>query len=268
MRVNISSESGTNHLEVRPTEIFYYELLCSGDNPRPWNGCFYYGFRPDTAGHNHQPPQTLSFASPDNQPLPSPQCKYNIPVNTPYRVYFKAPVFSSKVLIKGQFSGACQGTYAGDLDIKATADGVIQLSELVQEPYYAFKPATKYHPSNHFATPDTNAKLKQIAWEYYGMYHPTADGMININDMGLVWGGRYHSPDDPNEVPKCWTDGQRHLYHRYGRQVDVRSWNIPAGNRKCFEEIACKYLVEPILEGKAPGSLLGRDFSNISLTLL
>jgi len=34
--------------------------------------------------------------------------------------------------------------------------------------------------------------------------------------------------------------------------------------RNCLKELACVYQVDPILEGKAPGSLLGRDVSMLS----
>jgi len=245
--------------EFSPNSLFYYEFNCTGQNPNPWNVCEYYQFNPDVAGHNHQPTSPLLFTGQDGSPLPSPICGSNIAVNTPFRIYIKAPIFSARVNESSQFSGACQGTISDVTDIKVTANGVIQLQELSAEPYFRFKQADGNHPANRFGTPDTNAKLKQIAFEYYDMYHPTPSGMLTVNDMGLIWGGRYNT----NAPYNCWADGGEHVRHRYGRQVDVRSFNIPEGNRKCFEEIACKYLVAPILEGSAPGSLSNIDISKL-----
>lgn len=245
--------------EFSPNSLFYYEFSCTGQNPNPWNLCLHYQFNPAIAGHDHQPSSPLLFTGPDGSLLPSPICKSNIAVNTPFRIDIKAPVFSARVNDSAQFSGACQGTLSDVLDIKVTANGVIQLQELAAEPYFKFKPADGNHAANRFGTPDTNAKLKQIAFEYYDMYRSTAAGMLTVNDIGLVWGGRYNT----NAPYNCWADGREHVHHRYGRQVDVRSLNIPKANRKCFEEIACKYLVEPILEGTAPGSLPDIDISKL-----
>jgi len=133
------------------------------------------------------------------------------------------------------------------------------LAELVEEPYFNLKesPDQQSHPGNFYATPDTNSKMKQIAWEYYQQYNEK----LTINDMGLIWGGRYYTFYPYN----CWTDGQYHKFHRYGRQVDVRSSSVNTQQKRdCLKELACRYQVDPILEGKAPGSLLGRDVSMLS----
>jgi len=252
--------------EFMPNADRWREFSCTGQNPQPWGVCWSVDFRPATAGHNHPPAGKLSWidpASPANNPqlLPAKMCKYNIPGNTSSRIYFKAPVYSTHVLEEAEFYGWCQGAIRDEVFVRVTARNLIQLNELGPEPYFVLKEADENHAANRFATPDTIAKLKQIAWEYYSVYKPTAtEKMITVNDAGLIWGGRYNTFYPYN----CWIDGNEHFYHRYGRQVDIRSWNIPYANRACFEEICCKYQVHPILEGKAPGSVPERDYSNLS----
>lgn len=247
--------------EFMPNENRMWEFTCTGQNPKPWSVCWSYTFKPDTAGHNHTSadPYSYSFLNQsDGKPLPTKICKSNIPGNTPYRVYFRAPVFATFAYDRADFSGGCTGTVGDEDHIKVTAKNLIQLAELPLEPYYEFKISEdqQAHPGNHFATPDTNAKIKQIAWEYFQQYSQR----LTINDMGLVWGGRYSTFSPYN----CWTNGNQHFYHRYGRQVDVRSWSIPQANKACFKEIACKYQVHPIPEGKAPGTIPERDYSNVT----
>jgi len=245
-----------------PNTVNYWRINCGNEDSSPgtWGACWSFSFRPTMAGHNHAPTSTLAYINPSNPPnlLPTQICKYNIPINTPQYIYFRTPYYSSGVLDKVDFYGRCTGTISDDVEIRVTAKNLIQLTELTAEPYFDFKISDdqQAHPGNHFATPDTNSKIKQIAWEYYQQYNQK----ITINDMGLIWGGRYSTFSPYN----CWTDGNEHFYHRYGRQVDVRSWAIPQENRACFKEIACKYQVHPILEGKAPGTLPEKDYANIT----
>ncbi len=256
------SDSKTSY-EFTPNAYRYWELTCTGQNAGPWGACWSVDFHPAAAGHNHSPARTLSYIDPQNDPqlLPARICKSDIPGNTPFKIYFKAPAYSALVLEKSEFYGSCQGTMQTENFIKVTAQNSIQLEELKPEPYFTFKSADGHHSANRFAAADTNIKLKQIAWEYYSVYKPaTAYKMITINDMGLIWGGRYHALEPHN----CWANGADHVYHRYGRQVDVRSWNIPRANRACFKEIACKHHAHPILEGSAPGAIPEKDYSNIS----
>ncbi|MHB0997478.1 MAG: hypothetical protein ACYC2I_14025 [Elusimicrobiales bacterium] len=245
--------------EFMPNANRAWDFKCTSQNS--WNLCWSYTFRSETAGHNHTSadPYSYSFLNQsDGKPLPTKICKYNIPGNTTYRIYFRTPVFATFAYDRADFSGGCTSTIGDEDHIKVTAQNLIQLGELSAEPYFEFKTSEdqQAHPGNHFATPDTNAKIKQIAWEYFQQYNQR----LTINDMGLVWGGRYSTFSPYN----CWTNGNQHFYHRYGRQVDVRSWSIPQTNKACFKEIACKYQVHPILEGKAPGTIPERDYSNVS----
>lgn len=264
VHITLTSD-GKEVYELRPNTYSYWTFHCTGQNLNPWGVCWSYTFRPATAGHNHTStdPRSYSHINPDNgKPLPVEICKSGLTPNTPSRICFKAPVFSTLVLDKIKFSGGCSGTHSHEAHITVTAQNLIQLAELAEEPYFAFKPTSQYHPSNRFGTPDTNAKMKKIAWEYYQQFNQK----LTVNDMGLAWGGRYHSPPiETNEIPNCWIDGQFHFYHRYGRQIDVRSSTVNTPQkRNCLSELACIYQVDPILEGKVPGSLLGRDVSMLS----
>lgn len=262
----ISVAEGKATYEFRPNAYRQWEFSCSGQNPKPWNVCWSYTFRPAIAGHNHSStdPYSYSYLNPSTgKPLPIEICKTGIPGNTPFVIDFKAPVFSTLVLDQARFSGGCSGVLTDEEHVTVTAQNLIQLTELAEEPYFAFKPTSQYHPSNRFGTPDTNAKMKKIAWEYYQQFSER----LTVNDMGLAWGGRYHSPpvENVNVIPNCWVDGQFHFYHRYGRQIDVRSSTVDTQQkRNCLKELACVYQVDPILHGKAPGSLLGRDVSMLS----
>jgi len=251
--------------EFMPNDNLVWEFNCTGQDAKTWNVCWSYTFNPAIAGHNHTSLDPHSYSYIDQQTgktLPTKICKSGIPSNTTFRIHYKAPVFSTAVYDKVEFSGYCVGITNSETHITVTAENVIQLNELTQEPYYAFKPSSQYHPSNHYATPDTIAKLKQIAWEYYQQF---GEKLI-ITDIGLIWGGRYSSPpNETNEIPNYWVNGNEHFYHRYGRQADIRSSTINTPQkRKCLEELACIGQVEPILEGKAPGRLLGHDFSMLS----
>lgn len=258
----LETSDGKASFEYMPNAYRVWKLSCTGQTTGSWGVCWSTDFRPSTGGHNHSPATPLSYINPANgQLLPREICK-NSTVNTPIEIDYKAPGYSTLVLSNFKFYGKCQQPLTAESYIKVTAQNLIQLNEFQPEPYFVFKEADGNHSANRFATPDTNAKLKKIAWEYYSVYKPTTtEKMITINDMGLVWGGRYNTFEPYN----CWVNGNEHFYHRYGRQVDVRSWNIPQANRACFKEIACKYQVHPILEGKAPGTIPERDYSNISL---
>jgi hypothetical protein len=258
----IAVEDGKSSYEFMPNSVNAWKFTCGDQNSAPgtWSMCWSFQFQPAMAGHNHTPTGTLAYINPSSPPqlLPTAICKSDIPVNTPYSINFRTPYYSSLVTEKTEFYGACSSVMNDDVSIRVTTKNLIQLAELTAEPYFEFKVSEdqKAHPGNHFATPDTNSKMKQIAWEYYQQFNEK----LTINDMGLVWGGRYNTFSPYN----CWVDGAEHVYHRYGRQVDIRSIDMPTEERNCLIEIACKYQVQPILEGKYPGSLLGHDYSSAS----
>lgn len=259
----IVGTNGKGSYEFMPNSVNSWKFTCGNQNSAPgkWSMCWSVQFQPAMAGHNHNPTGTLAYINPANPPqlLPTKICKSDIPVNTPNVINFRTPYYSSLIIEKTEFFGACTTPINDDVSIRVTAKNLIQLAELAEEPYFAFKVSEDQnaHPGNHFATPDTNSKMKQIAWEYYQQFNEK----LTINDMGLVWGGRYNTFSPYN----CWGNGAEHVYHRYGRQVDIRAVDMSATKRNCLNEIACKYQVQPILEGKYPGSLLGHDYSNASL---
>ena len=82
-----------------------------------------------------------------------------------FEIKIKMPVFSTLVLEKTEWFGACNGVQNDDVAVTVMARNLIKLEELQSEPYFVFKKADEHHPANRFATPDTNARLKQIAWE-------------------------------------------------------------------------------------------------------
>lgn len=161
------------------------------------------------------------------------------------------------------FSGGCVATHTKEARVTVTTGNKITLEELPEDSTFDFKvsPDQKAHPGNHYATPDTNSKMNDIAAEYYRQYNEK----LVVNDMGLVWGGRYRTNADINGEYNYWVNGTDHVHHRYGRQIDIRSWNIAQKKRACFKEIACKYGAQPILEGKAVGTLGDRDYSGLSV---
>lgn len=264
------TSDGKETYEIMPNFSGYKTFDCTGQNPNPWGVCWSYTFRPATAGHVHTSvdPYSYSHINPDNgKPLPVRICKSGLTPNITLKIYFKAPVFSTLVLDKGEFSGSCSGTADQEGHITVTAQNLIQLKELEPEPYFAFKvpaqndPDQPKHPTHNYATPDTIVKFKQIAWEYNQQFSAsTTNSKLIVNDMGLIWGGRYNYDSPWN----CWVNGQHHFYHRYGRQMDVHTLTMTQEQRRCLEEIACKYQVRPILENKDLLSILPKDLSTLS----
>lgn len=250
---------GKASFEYMPNDYRVWKLSCTGQTTGSWGVCWSTDFRPSAGGHNHSPTTPLSYINPVNgQLLPREICKDST-VNTPIEFNYRAPVYSTLVFSNFKFYGKCQQPLTAESYVRVTAQNLIQLAELIKEPYFNFKesPDQQFHPGNFYATPDTNSKMKQIAWQYYQQFNER----LTINDMGLIWGGRYHTFSPYN----CWTHGSYHEFHRYGRQVDVRSSTVDTlQKRNCLKELACRYQVDPILEGKAPGSLLGRDVSMLS----
>ena len=237
----IITADGKKRYEYRPNAHRYWELKCESKKNRAyWNASLDFYFNPRKAGHKHTPWETLSYLHPrTGELLPNPIEIESRPVNTPYHLYYKAPCFSTFVLVKAEFYGACQDIITADVDIKVTVENVtniIKLEELTKEPYFAFKKSPSFHPSNHFATKDTIDKWKNIAWEYYEIYHPSGNEILTITDIGLPWGGRYYVYGE-NVAGSCWTEGRNHTHHRYGRQIDVRSKYMPKENYECFKEI-------------------------------
>jgi len=261
----IVNGDGKSVYEFMPNDVSYWDFSCAGAVSKgqadTWGFCWVITFQPAKAGHNHSPATALSYLDPaTGKLLPNRICRSGLVVGAHVSIDFKAPVYSSLVGDTVEFSGACPGTLNDEDHVTVAKNGVIQLATLDASPYLAFKTPDPHHATYLFGTPDTNEKLKKIASEYYEIYKPTSAELITVTDIGLPWGGRYQT-EEPHD---CWVDGQLHFCHRYGRQVDVRSWNIPAERRKCFEEIACKYLVEPILEGKAPRTLPQIDYARVS----
>lgn len=234
-----------------------------------WNVQWSYQFRPATAGHIHTStnPFSYSYLNPqNNMPLPTVISQSNIPAHTSVKIYYRAPVFSTLVLHRTTATGSCSGTLDNEDHVTVTARDLIQLKELEPEPYFSFKvppqndPDQPKHPAHNYATPDTITKFKQIAWEYNQQFSTSAaNSRLIINDMGLIWGGRYNYDSPWN----CWINGQHHYYHRYGRQMDIHALSMSTEQRNCLAEIACKYQVRPMFENKDQLSLLPKDLSNL-----
>lgn len=264
----IATADGKGVYEFMPNADLSWEFSCTGQTTGQWGVCWSTEFNPAAAGHNHSPTGTLSYIDPYSTAtppalLPKEICKYS-QVNTPIKIYYKAPLYSTSVFDKASYSGKCTGSANDNVSIKVTAQNLIQLTELKAEPYFIFKePGTdeQKHPAYHYGTPDTIAKFKQIAWEYNQQFSASAtNSKLIVNDMGLIWGGRYNYDSPWN----CWVDGQHHFFHRYGRQMDIHTRSMSAEQRSCLVEIACKYQVRPQFEGKAIDSLLGHDYSRFS----
>lgn len=263
----VSITDGKATWEFMPNAYRYWEFSCTGQNPNPWKVCWSYTFRPAIAGHNHTStdPYSYSYLNPSTgKPLPIEICKSGLAPNTSFEIYFKAPVFSTLVLDQAKFSGSCSGVHTDEEQVTVTAQNLIQLTELQPEPYFDFKAPDadqQKHPAYHYATPDTNAKFKQIAWEYSQQFNTSPQNKkLIVNDMGLIWGGRYNYDSPWN----CWNDGQHHAFHRYGRQMDIHTLSMSDEQRNCLVEIACKYQVRPMFEGKALDDQLRQSYSKLS----
>jgi hypothetical protein len=111
-------------------------------------------------------------------------------------------------------------------------------------------------------------ELDSIAVNYRRLFPD--DAMIFINDISLPLGGRF-------DIKGKWSGSKDHQYHRFGKDVDIRSSTIPEGdvyrdlnrngeydvgeplsrdvnknkkyerNREGFEDICKKYSVAEIL---------------------
>lgn len=97
--------------------------------------------------------------------------------------------------------------------------------------YYQLIGDTPTHPINHFAKPQTIDLVKQIAWEFYKKFGKP----LNINDLSLRWGGLFDYKD---------TWHPPHEAHRYGRQADIRYWDLTLEEKKNFCQIACNLGVD------------------------
>lgn len=244
--------------EIRPNAYYYWTFRCP--SREEWNVCWHYELIPANGGHLHTSSSAYarSYLNKNGNPLPVKLCANNIPGNTTQRIYFKTPAFATGVHDAIAYSGGCTDTQSNETHVTGTAQDKIQLKELISLATYKFKvsPEQTAHPNNHYATPDTNKKMGRIAWEYYRQYKKR----LTIIAMSLAWGGRY----DTNQEHDCWTDGKEPLFHQYGRQVDIRSYDIAPQQRACFEEIACKYGAQPLFEGQAVGTVQHKDYSGLS----
>jgi hypothetical protein len=97
-------------------------------------------------------------------------------------------------------------------------------------------------------TPDNNhwggllilQAIDSIAAKYHHLF--PSDLRIGVNDMSLPLGGRF-------DIYGHWTGNSDHQYHRFGKDVDVRSFSIPVDNREDFEAICSDYgALEVVLE--------------------
>ena len=89
---------------------------------------------------------------------------------------------------------------------------------------YMAVPLRKAHPFNHYVVAASVPKLKKIADDYKsafygsGSIHP--DQMITYNDASLRWGGEF-------ELRRKWLNPGAHGRHREGKNIDLKTLNIP-----------------------------------------
>ncbi|MBP7796126.1 MAG: hypothetical protein KA059_05050 [Elusimicrobiales bacterium] len=241
----IKDIDGKNYYKFKPNERFYSRYSCTTSQPsnQTYQVCEGFRFDPKPAGHNHNtniPP----YNDWDDKPLPNPACTPVTQLNNYSYIYFKAPQFSTRAEHRIQFYGCgSDNPYYDIVDIKI--EGLVALKPAYQDSlhqyttYYTLIGSTPTHPANHFARSQTIDLLKEIAWKYHEEF-PKSE-VLNINDISLIWGGLF-------DVNNNWKPP--HTFHRYGRQVDIRSWSIHPENVERFKQICCELGVEVELHSK------------------
>ena len=111
--INPKKLNGKNSYDFMPNANTSWTFGCGDENSSPgrWGFCWSYEFKPKIAGHFHEPEHLLTYINPETGvPYPSNQmCQYNIPVGRPFEIKIKMPVFSTLVLEKTEWFGACNG---------------------------------------------------------------------------------------------------------------------------------------------------------------
>ena len=226
-----------NYYKFKPNDKFYHQIWCPAQSGL-WNFCVDYKFYPEYGGHNHNdnvPPYTTWEGE---HPIPLHKCYFDIPVETTYFLYRKAPKFATRSEKVTRFWGACGGTLYNTTDIKI--DGLELLKPAHEDglyggaTYYKLIGEKPWHPINHFGKIQTLDLLKEIAWQYHSEF--PNDEVLNINDISLRWGGLFDVKIDSTTGEHIlWVTP--HKFHRYGRQADLRLRTIPAENRARFIQI-------------------------------
>ena len=75
--------------------------------------------------------------------------------------------------------------------------------------------------NNHWGALLTLQAIDSIAAEYHRIFPDNL--LLAINDISLPMGGRF-------DINGLWVGNRKHQYHRFGRDVDVRSGTIPVGD--------------------------------------
>ena len=241
----LRKSTSTAYYQFSPDAAYKFTFNCPSTRPGLYNLCWNYMIGTDDAGHHHTPDGNLALFNPVNmQPLPYQVCQSSISTSTAAIIGFATPVYAALIYGQTTITGACVGAENENMQSRITG-----LEDMSPEAYFLVKPAFKFHPKTNFATEDTIYRFKRIAWDYYEIYgSSTSAPMLVVMDMSLPWGGRYNAPANESDLPACYTEGGFHTYHRYGRQVDVRAWNMTQQQQNCLAEIACRYQAASVLE--------------------
>ncbi len=124
--------------------------------------------------------------------------------------------------------------------------GLPGLSELTEGDNYKLIGDDSYHPRNHYGSAEIIVGIPAIADAYkvrfYGDNSIPEDEKLGINDISLIFGGKFDLKKDGALKPDWHNLSRIHKYHREGNSVDIRCCvtpnQIPANRRAAFRELA------------------------------
>lgn len=211
------------------------EFTCTGSGGGTWNICDYYLFNAEVSGHAHYdgiPSYTDSFTG---QPLSSPLCARDIPVNTSSIFFLTAPQVAVQAAHNARAWGDCTGTLRSTKNFRVTP-GIF--SEMGSGTGYELVSYSPDHPKNHYGIKILIDALKTISSEYKKAF-PGAP-RLKIMDMSLVWGGLFDiGPTTAHPEWLYWAPP--HSGHKFGANADIEKEAVPEGNREKLLEIMRKY---------------------------
>ncbi|MBI4655986.1 MAG: hypothetical protein HY746_04460 [Elusimicrobia bacterium] len=226
---------------------YYYNVCLSGTIDWGISGHHDHPTNPPIPPITTQPPQLVEIFS------GKPYCYNNVPVNQMRYWYIQMPEYAAQFDLRLDFTGYCSGVWYDRVDARVHLVMFSPDSSL-----YISTGATAWHPENHYGEYKALKKMQSIAWTYKQEF--PNDSLLVINDISLPWGGLFDVGTTTTPPIQLIPWRPPHWYHRYGRQIDVRSWSIEHPER--FEAICCANGVQPILErGNIDEILKNIDFS-------
>ncbi|GAB4536926.1 MAG: hypothetical protein Fur0020_05270 [Thermodesulfovibrionia bacterium] len=195
------------------------EITISTIRPASYNGCkIDLRVEPveDSGGHMHDGARPHGRITPSTITIPA--CTMGISTVT----YTSSEVSGEEGII-----AEVNGQRVGEAMVNVRVPRLVALGG---GDTYRLTGGTSTHPNNHYGTPETNARIRAMARDYF-----EATGIaIGINDMSLPLGGLF-------DIYGNWSPP--HKLHRLGKSVDVDHLGVKEKRlNKIAEKYSCKRL--------------------------